>query len=469
MRIKPYFILSSIIYSTTLFAANSDWKQEVENDILEGNFKKAVSTLNTLPTRELEQNYYTVDSLKAIINRINQDFSLKPSDGKSKIAEIIPNITDEQIDEWIKNQYIEVKTIDGQQMWFRKSVRNLFLLCPDIKSTKSDTDLQQYIECVESIKNSDKDKNFCSNWNRVKVKFTLDVKENVVPDGNIIKAWLPIPLKTVRQKNFKLLSTSGKIIESKGSPHNTVQIEEVAQKDKKTHFEIIFTYDVAAQSFPREYIMNKLKPYKKSSKDYIKYTSSDNRHIIIDDDMRQLANVIVGDETNPVMQAATIYDWIGKNFPWAGARDYGTIPNIPRYVLSTNHGDCGQVAMLYITLVRALGIPARWESGWMLHPWDKNYHDWTETYFEGVGWVPTDVSLSRKNNQEVKDFYKTGTDMYRFASNSDYGKPLFPIKKYIRTEPIDFQAGEVEWTGGNIEIKDFNSSLSIINFEPIKH
>ena len=189
---------------------------------------------------------------------------------------------------------------------------------------------------------------------------------------------------------------------------------------------------------------------------------------MINDRIKKLAECIVGTETNPVKKASLIYDWIVSRFPWAGARDYGTIPNIPDYVLDIHHGDCGQVALLYISLVRAVGVPARWESGWMLHPWEKNYHDWAETYFEGIGWVPTDVSFGRNDDPAFKEYYKTGTDVYRFASNCDYSEKLYPEKKYLRTDPMDFQAGEAEWRNGNIEGTDYSSKLTVVSFEPIK-
>ena len=168
--------------------------------------------------------------------------------------------------------------------------------------------------------------------------------------------------------------------------------------------------------------------------------------------------------------ADRVYDYIVARYPWAGARDYSTIPNIPEYVLSEGHGDCGQVSLLYITLLRALGIPARWESGWMLHPGDKNLHDWCEVYFEGTGWVPCDVSFGRTTKgTAIKDYYKTGTDIYRFATNEGVNGVLSPAKRYIRCETVDFQLGEVEWEGGNLPMDKWDSQLIINKFEPLTH
>ena len=185
--------------------------------------------------------------------------------------------------------------------------------------------------------------------------------------------------------------------------------------------------------------------------------------------MKELAKQIVGNETNPYRQASLIYDWIDTYFPWGGAREYSTIPNMAEYVLENGHGDCGQVSLLYITLVRSLGIPARWESGWMLHPSNVGMHDWAETYYEGIGWVPVDMSfgvLEVSPDSNVRNFYKSGIDMYRFAANRGVGGQFSPKKNWVRSETVDFQLGEVEWKEGNLfYYKEWEPELELISFE----
>ena len=188
--------------------------------------------------------------------------------------------------------------------------------------------------------------------------------------------------------------------------------------------------------------------------------------------MRALARNIVGNEADPLRQASLVYDWIDAYFPWAGAREYSTIGNLARYVLDRGYGDCGQVSSLYITLLRALGIPARWESGWMLHPGKEGMHDWAEVYYEGIGWVPVDMSfgiLEVANDKAVRNFYKTGIDIYRFASNKGVGGKLSPEKKFVRSETVDFQLGEMEYDDGNLfYYRDWTPDFELISIEEIK-
>ena len=61
------------------------------------------------------------------------------------------------------------------------------------------------------------------------------------------------------------------------------------------------------------------------------------------------ADSLTAGETNPYNKARKIFDYICKTYPWASAREYSTLENIPSYVLANNHGDCGQVGLTFIT------------------------------------------------------------------------------------------------------------------------
>lgn len=279
----------------------------------------------------------------------------------------------------------------------------------------------------------------------------------------------PFPYENLRQRNIKLESSNRPVTYSQGSKHHTVYMEAQAEKGKPTHFEYTFGYDVGERHLCQQDLVALVQPYRHDAQ-YARYTSSEGPHIVVTDSMRELAEDIVGDlDENPVIAASRIYHWIAQRFPWAGAREYSTLRNIPEYVLLNKHGDCGQVTLLYITLCRAIGIPARWESGYMLHPGEENFHDWGETYFEGVGWVPTDESFGRSVEGTVlNDYYATGIDLYRLATNEGIGDKLSPAKKYIRSETVDFQAGEVEWRKGNLYNDMWHSHLKVNSIVPVE-
>ena len=101
----------------------------------------------------------------------------------------------------------------------------------------------------------------------------------------------------------------------------------------------------------------------------------------------------------------------------------------------------------------------------MLHPNGENLHDWGEIYLEGIGWVPVDMSFgipTYAKNENEKWFFLGGIDSWRMVVNSDFGESFSPVKKWPRSETVDFQRGEVEWQGGNLYFDKWSWNLEVI-------
>jgi transglutaminase-like putative cysteine protease len=207
----------------------------------------------------------------------------------------------------------------------------------------------------------------------------------------------------------------------------------------------------------------KILPYKKESELYKTYTSEREPHIVFTDELKNLSEKIIVNETDSYKKAKKIFKWISSNVPWAGAREYSTIENISAYCVEKGYGDCGIKSLLFITLCRYNGIPAKWQSGWMLHPNSLNLHDWTEIYFEGFGWVPVDPDYGMQNleNEKEKYFFFGGIDAHHLIVNDDYSSPLFPPKIFPRSETVDFQRGELEWRGGNLYFDKWDYEMKV--------
>jgi transglutaminase-like putative cysteine protease len=218
----------------------------------------------------------------------------------------------------------------------------------------------------------------------------------------------------------------------------------------------VFGYELSYTSYSQffNFKAEDIKPYETQDSVYKKYTSEQPPHIVFSDRIKTLTNEIIGQETNPYLKVKMIYEYIDKNFPWASAREYSTIENIPEYVLTNRHGDCGQVSLLFITMARCAGVPAKWQSGWMMHPGNKNLHDWAEVYYPEIGWVPVDQSFGRVkgaiDNQDAYYFFTKGLDAYRMIVNDNISGNFYPAKIHSRSETVDFQRGEVEWRGENL-------------------
>jgi transglutaminase-like putative cysteine protease len=300
---------------------------------------------------------------------------------------------------------------------------------------------------------------------------TVTAKATAAPAGEIIRAWLPIPRRYPFQDDFELTSASPAVsrTDSKDSPIRCVYMEQPAKKNAPTQFRIEYDYTTHAVSFD-------IKPADVRPCDpndpAVKGFTSEAPHVVFTPEMRALSQKIVGDETNPCLKAKKCFDWIAQNIKYSYAIEYSTIRNISDYCRTKGYGDCGQEALLFITLCRLNGIPARWQSGWNTFSRDKSNHDWSEIYLAPYGWMPADpymgiwamryaTALTPEQKRQIRDFYFGGLDQYRIAANSDHNQTLTPPKRTMRSDNVDFQRGELECGDKNIYFDQFSYNVTL--------
>lgn len=410
-------------------------------------------------------------------HRLLTDFSKTRDQVKEYIRKYIPDVTDRQMDEWEKTGELECRVIDGEKRYFNNAAPNLFRInkaCAALKA-KRDTPGRDGDQKVRSdntraiMKQASRAKGRLGDPKHFRIRYTVTVKTDVVPAGETVRCWLPMPRTDImRQQNVKLLSTSQP--DYQRSPmtyaHSTVYMEKKAEAGKPTVFSEEFEFDAYGAWFDLD--TANVKAYDTTTPLYKTYTSERDQHIVFTPQIRALAERLTAGATTPLAKARRIFKWIDENFPWASAREYSTIENIPEYVLANNHGDCGQVTLLFLTLCRSIGIPAHFQSGFMLHPGDENLHDWGEIYIQDLGWVPVDMSFgipAYAKNEKETFFFLGGIDSFRMVVNNDFGCPLYPAKQYPRSETVDFQRGEVEWAGGNLYFDKWKWDLEVLERE----
>ncbi len=395
--------------------------------------------------------------------RIAIDFNRSRDDVVSYIARYFDVVTDSMLDVWERSKALEYTVINGEKRYFHSAAPNLFRidsLCRSVKDAKESPVLSgserinaNHVPVViHTLSGRNGVYQACPV--RMKVTYRVTVPANTVPEGETVRCWLPYPREdNRRQKNIEFISASAPdyIIAPESTLHRTIYMEERAKKDSALFFSVSFAYTSVAEWF--DLSEGDILPYNKNSDLYKTYTSERSPHVVFTDSIKALSQRIVGDEKEPLQKVRKIFEYIDAHYTWASAREYSTVPNIPQYVMENKHGDCGMVSLLFITLARYNGIPAKWQSGFMTHPGAQNLHDWAEVYFEGIGWVPVDQSFGCPSfavDDKTRLFFSNGIDAYRLIVNDDFSSPLYPPKKYPRSETVDFQRGEVEWSGGNL-------------------
>jgi transglutaminase-like putative cysteine protease len=401
------------------------------------------------------------------MTRMSLDFDKTREQALAQARAIVPTITDEQFAAWERAGAVEFLDVDGTRWYYDGAGKNLFRINPEAKALKDkvhpDTeDLYRLNDVRSVIADYDKTGGQLHAPRTWQVTYSLSVKPDEVPAGEIIRAWLPIPHTANRQQNIRVLSTDPPqfILADTNAGLSSVYLEKPSLGRQPTEFTVVFEVTTAAYYQPID--PARVQPADGNDPALAPFMGEEPPHIVFSDQIKNFSHDIVGDETNSYLKARRIFEWVYQHVPWTTAREYSTIECLPQYALAVGHGDCGIKTMTFMTLCRFNGIPARWESGWTTDP-VKDMHDWCEIYLAPYGWVPADVTYGVVDSADDREkwFYLGGIDAFRFFVNTDYNQPLYPAKTYYRSEIVDFQRGEVEWRGGNLYFNQWNWGFKV--------
>lgn len=469
----PFFIIIAVATGCMRQSDCGTLFYALEREFAEGNFAMASLLADSLEKTCKGSGEFIrkADSLVEISDRLRSDFSADENEFRARLARYYENVTDSMLKAWDQNKWIEWRMIDGQKRYFNRAASNLYLLRKfHEKDPETEGNMQESQEM--ELRREHTGKIIDLNRNKpqpvmpvtMQITYRIKVNADAVPEGETIRCWLPFPRQDhPRQTGIKLLSASEEnyIIAPDSAVHRTIFMEKKALKGQPTTFSISFLYTSSGIRFNLG--ETDIKPYDRESLIYKKYTAEQLPNICFTENVRSLADEICLPGDSPEVVVRKFYMWFKENIPWAGALEYSVMPCIPEYVLENRRGDCGMQTFLFMSMLRYKGIPVRWQSGWKVPPGFKNLHDWCEVYYEGAGWVPVDVSydLQSSENQELREFYLSGIDSWRLIVNNGVAGKLYPEKRFMRSEPYDFQRGEVEWRGGNLYFDKWDYTMDI--------
>lgn len=483
-------MLLMLAFSGPAVATSADTRelQSVAGLIDAGHFTEAESVI----TRSLASPGTPVEAKSALqfqrerMRRILLDFTVDEAQAKARIRKQIPDLSDEEFARWDKAGLLEHQVIDGRKLYFSRAPSNLFRLSDEARVRRQeqtafadgpmeaanahhravrDAALAQHAMTGQAMAGQAAD----TGSRRIRVTQSLTVNTDAVPAGETVRAWIPYPRAIPGQQE------DIRFVESVPAAHQTapestlqrtVYLEKPASAGVPTQFSITYELTIHGQ-------YHAIDPEKvvaaPPTAELAPFVAERAPHVMFTPALREFSRKVVGDEKNPYRVAQKLFAAVDR-IPWAGAREYSTITNISDYALHAGHADCGQQTLLLIALLRLNGIPARWQSGMVYSDGDyDNLHDWGKVYFAPYGWVPMDVTTGRLDDPDpqIANFYLGGLDAYRIAFNDDYSRDLVPAKRHFRSETVDLQRGEAEWSGGNLYFDQWDYGFEV-KMLPIK-
>ena len=440
---------------------------------------------STVLVMAFEKSYNHTASQNEIKSTI--EYSITYDEARKIILSHYPDLeTDEEVLRFIKERDIQRKVVNSKEMFFMGFESNLFYRDLELvnKNPNWADHFTQAVRFVLAEYGRQRQAGFAEfkqPWSayfdprEFLVEYSIEVARVDLPEEGSLKIWLPLPLNRLDQDRIEIID----IIPSEnlvGYPRIDGELAyalfsfDLASMIEDLDIKVMFSF----RHFRQEFDIDPLQigQYDRKSLLYIENTHSTDS-IYYNDEIKALANEIVGDEKNPYLQAKHIYDYVVENVYYSLiAHASLEAEGIPESLFAFEHGygDCGMQSMFFAALCRSIGIPARTPGGFQIFSGQLGTHFWAEFYLPNYGWIPVDTSVGQgvmysvgvteEESKIYKDYYFGNLDPLRMVvQNSvdmlpdDKPKDVQPLEKVMQ-----FPFVESEFGNENLEINDLIGS-----------
>jgi len=143
-----------------------------------------------------------------------------------------------------------------------------------------------------------------------------------------------------------------------------------------------------------------------------------------DGKMKELAEQVTGSQSGTVAKAKAAYDYFFRSMRYDKSGS-GWGRGDALWACDSKRGNCTDFHSPFIGVLRADGIPARFDIGFPL-PEDKDkgeipgYHCWAEFYAHKTGWIPVDISEAWKAKEKENYFFgSVDANRVQFSTGRD--------------------------------------------------
>ena len=304
---------------------------------------------------------------------------------------------------------------------------------------------------------------------RFRIRSALALHEDKERPGKRIQVQLPVPIEDGQVKAFELIGVSpdcGKAAPAQEA-QRTVCFETEHRAGQKYAVEYTFETEMRYWDWKKALEREERAGHSSGTLEADVWLAEQLPHIRFTPYLKALVQEVVGEEHSPLKKAKRIYDYITTHVMYSFVRSYFTLPQQVEFTALNRKGDCGLQALLFITMCRIAGIPARWQSGLYATPQSIGCHDWAQFYLEPYGWLYADCSFGgaayRAGELERWDFFFGNLDPYRLPAASCYQADFFWEKRYLRYDPYDNQMGEAEYEDmGLLQHRDYDTCHQVL-------
>lgn len=386
------------------------------------------------------------------LERLPLEYPYTEDEAKALFRGEWPDMTDAQFEALLEDGRVDWRYIDGQVRCGDRCLESCRLypqLAPGLKRKPADTSERDAVLTRMEAEGG------------LAARITLRASIRPVGGaaGRMVRAWLPIPAPLHQQSGVEILdSTPGGVPAPEDAPQRTMYWE----TEERDAFSVTYRYLVRA-------------PYVDASK----LTAAPAQpsfcleeqppHILFTPYLHALCGRITQGCTSPLEKAKAVYDYVTGNVDYRYQPAYFQLDPIAELCARQLRGDCGVMAVLFITLCRIAGVPAQWQSGLFVTPGEAGSHDWAMFYIAPHGWLWADPSFGsaarRQGDERRRAHYFGNLDPCRMAANQAFAAPLTPPDPEWRSDPTDNQRGEMTVDGRGLQAHEMERGTEVLDFQ----
>lgn len=440
---------------------------------MKGDFAKAIALID----KRLASNRLTEALRKClivqreIIKRLPFDYPYTKEEALKVAQEAIPDFTEEEFDERVEEGKIGWIYVDGEMHFFNRYFETLCkveegfakragIKVVGVESAGKEAEEKNRLNlCMKKMKTKGYVKN------RIRIRASVKVKQENFESGMFVRVHLPLPAACEQQSEIqieKIFPENGKI-----SPESALQRTICWEEFMEENHEFLVEY-----SYVHKATYHDLSEKKCEENQPEFYLQEEAPHIVFTPYLKALTESVTAGAKDSLEKAKKIYDFITNNMKYTFMPAYFVLENIAEMCARNFTGDCGVFTLLFITMCRCAGIPARWQSGLTAEPDFCGGHDWAQFYVAPYGWLYADtsygISAVRAENEERRQFYFGNLDAYRMVANSEFQAPFTIEKEQWRADPYDNQVGEIETDQKGLSFEEYERRKEVLLCEEIE-
>lgn len=386
---------------------------------------------------------------REIISRVEADYPYTKEEAIAIIREHIPDFEEAEFDERVDNGRIRWIYVNGEMKIFNRFFLSMVkadlpfaaragVTLPGVESNANKNVKGLVDRTIDTMMEKG------SMTNRIRIRASVKVKDEVFEKGMFIRVHLPIPAACEQQSDIQIekVFPENAMIAPEDAAQRSVCWEENMEENHEFYVEYSYLHKAVFHDTQNMGSSDLEQP------DF--YTQEEAPHIVFTPYIKELVKTLTEGVTDPLEKARIFYDFITLNMKYTYMPAYFGLENIAETCARTCTGDCGVFALLFITLCRCAGIPACWQSGLTAEPDFCGGHDWARFYVAPHGWLFADPSYGtgavRLEKEERRKFYFGNLDPFRMVANSEFMAPFTVDKDHWRADPYDNQLGEMETT-----------------------